>query len=120
MGEIGDFKDLVVWQKARELVRETYKITKLLPKDEMFSLTSQIRRAVISVMSNIAEGYGRHYLNEYVRFLKMARGSCYELESQLIICEDAGYVSNTELSLAYSLIKETEKLLASLLRSLES
>ena len=120
MGEIRDYKDLRVWQKARELVREIYSVTTALPNDELFTLTSQIRRAAISVMSNIAEGYGRHYLNEYIRFLKMARGSCYELESQLIICRDVGYLSNTDLRLSYSLIKETEMLLTSLLHSLEN
>ena len=87
------YRSLIIWQKARELVREIYSITNDFPKEEAFGLISQIRRAVISIPSNIAEGYGRQYRSEYVRFLNIARGSCYEVETQLILCMDLGFLN---------------------------
>ena len=120
MGTIRDYKDLAVWQRARELAHEIYRLTEALPREELFGLSSQIRRAAVSVPSNIAEGYGRHSLNDYIRFLKMARGSCYELETQLILCLDLGYLSEPETQTAFSLIKQAQKLLISLLKSLET
>ncbi|MBR6119929.1 MAG: four helix bundle protein [Oscillospiraceae bacterium] len=119
MNPIRDYKDLAVWQRGRELVREIYRITNMLPREELFGLSSQLRRAAVSIPSNIAEGYGRQALNDYIRFLKIARGSCYELETQLILCTDLGLLSEAETETADSLLKQTQKLLFSLLRSLE-
>ena len=119
MGAIRDYKDLAVWQRARELVQELYRLTEGLPREELFGLSAQIRRAAVSIPSNIAEGYGRQSLIDYIRFLKVARGSCYELETQLILCSDLGYLSEDETQTAFSLLKQTQKLLISLIKSLE-
>ena len=120
MSKIMDYKDLAAWQKGRQLVREIYNLTKRLPKEEMYDMTSQIHRSAISIPSNIAEGYGRNYLQDYIRFLRIARGSCYELETQLILCEDLGYFSQTDAEQAVALLHETQKILTGLLRSLEA
>ncbi|MBR6377445.1 MAG: four helix bundle protein [Oscillospiraceae bacterium] len=114
-----DYKDLAVWQRARELVQELYRLTEGLPREELFGLSAQIRRAAVSIPTNIAEGYGRQSLIDYIRFLKVARGSCYELETQLILCSDLGYLSEDETQTAFSLLKQTQKFLFSLIKSLE-
>ena len=119
MGSIRDYKDLAVWQRARELVQELYRLTEGLPREELFGLSAQIRRAAVSIPTNIAEGYGRQSLIDYIRFLKVARGSCYELETQLILCSDLGYLSEDETQTAFSLLKQTQKFLFSLIKSLE-
>lgn len=77
-----DYRDLIVWQKSMELVRAVYALTKQLPKEEIFALSNQLRRAVVSIPSNIAEGYGRNSKQDYLRFLNIARGSKYEVETQ--------------------------------------
>lgn len=89
------FTDLNVWQKNHKLVLEVYKATKQFPKEETFGLTSQIRRAVCSITSNIAEGYGRYYYKEKIRFYLIAKGSSAEVQNQLIIAKDLGYISET-------------------------
>ena len=84
--QITSYKDLIVWQKSIELVIAVYKYTKTLPEEERFGLTSQMRRAVVSIPSNIAEGYTRYHTNEYVHFLGTSDASAAELDTQLIIC----------------------------------
>ena len=76
-----NYKELIVWQKSMDLVAEIYKLVKFLPKEETYALSDQMRRAVVSIPSNIAEGYGRNSTRDYVKFLKTARGSCFELET---------------------------------------
>ena len=115
-----DYKDLIAWQKGRQLVREVYRLTQSLPKEEMYAMSSQIHRSVISIPSNIAEGYGRNYLQDYIRFLRIARGSCYELETQLLLCEDLGYFSQKDASKVYALLNEMQKILIVLLQKLEA
>jgi len=83
--EIKSYRDLVVWQKSMELVTTVYAITKKFPKEEQYGLTAQIRRSAISVQSNIAEGYGRKSILDYIQFLQIACGSLYELQTQLDI-----------------------------------
>ena len=119
MAEVLDYKDLLVWQKSRQLVQEVYNLTCLLPKEEKYSLQSQLRRAVISIPSNIAEGYGRSYRPEYVRFLNIARGSCYEVETQLLLCTDLNYLTPEQETQALSLLKDTVRLLIVLIKRLE-
>ena len=80
-----NYRDLIVWQKSMKLITDIYKISKLFPKEELFGLTSQIRRAAISIPSNIAEGYGRNSTGDYKRFLTISVGSLYEFQSQLEI-----------------------------------
>ena len=88
MSSIKSYKDLLIWQKGIQLVKEIYLICKDLPKDEVFGLQSQMKRAAISIPSNIAEGYGRNYTQNYIQFIKIARGSLLELETQIIISKN--------------------------------
>ena len=109
------YKDLFVWQKSMELAQEIYRLTKLLPKEEAFSLSDQMRRAAVSIPSNIAEGQERNSGKEFVRFLSIARGSRAELETQLQICVMVGYLSNTDVLAATRLLKEIGKMLTALI-----
>ena len=120
MNKIKDFKDLIVWQRAMELVVEVYQLVKKLPKEELFALSDQIRRAVISIPSNIAEGQGRSSLKEFLYFLSIARGSKAELETQLLLCVKINYLNNSDIEKALGLIKEVGKMLNSLQKSLIS
>jgi four helix bundle protein len=90
--KIRNFKDLRVWQKGLELVKEIYTITRDFPKEEQFGLTSQIRRAAVSIPSNIAEGFRRRYSREQKQFINIALGSSAELETQLIIARELNYL----------------------------
>ncbi|MBU0533805.1 MAG: four helix bundle protein [Candidatus Omnitrophica bacterium] len=90
------YKDLEVWKKGIELVKKVYLITKKFPKEEVYGLTNQMRRAAVSIPSNIAEGKMRQHTNEYVQFLYIALGSCGELDTQLIISEQLGYISKQD------------------------
>lgn len=87
MAEIRSYRDLVVWQKGMDLVEGVYRVTKAFPKDEVYGLTSQIRRAVVSIPSNIAEGQSRMTSGEFIHFLGIARGSLAELETQIILAQ---------------------------------
>lgn len=114
------YRDLIVWQKAIILVTEVYTLTKTFPDDEKFGLTSQIRRSVISIPSNIAEGYGRNYTKDYIRFLQIARGSLFECQTQIEIACKLNYldVSNIKQVSEYGL--EIEKMLNSLINKLSA
>ena len=114
---INSFKDLLVWQKSIVLVKEIYRLTNSFPEEERFGLTSQMRRASISVPSNIAEGWGRMSRRNYIRFLRMSRGSLFELETQLIITKELEYIK--ECDHIENLIIEVSKMLNSLVKKLE-
>src|ERR1700737_2650394 len=86
------YKNLLVWQKAMTLVSRIYEVTRTFPKEEMYGLTSQIRRAAVSIPSNIAEGQARLTVGEFRQFLGMARGSLAELDTQLVISQQLGYL----------------------------
>ena len=116
---IKDFKDLIVWQKAMELVAEVYILVKKLPKEELFALSDQMRRAAISIPSNIAEGQGRNSSKEYVRFLAFAKGSKAELETQLLLCVKINYLNILEIETAINLIHEIGKMINALQKSLK-
>jgi four helix bundle protein len=88
------FKDLIVWQKSYKLVIAIYKMTKNFPKDEIYGLSQQIRRATVAIPSNIAEGYGRQYNKEYKQFLSIAYGSLCELETQYLLAIDLNYIKS--------------------------
>jgi four helix bundle protein len=103
------FKDLIVWQKSYRLVLEVYKITKAFPSSEIYSLTQQIRRAAISLPSNIAEGYGRKHNAEYQQFLSIAYASLLELETQYLLAIDLKYINNNEI--IENLLKEVGSML---------
>lgn len=115
-----NFKELIVWQKSMDLVERVYLETKSFPNEESYGLTSQLRRCVVSVPSNIAEGFGRGQTGDYIRFLKIARGSLHELETQLLISERQGYVKQRALKDSESLINEIERMLNSLITKLET
>jgi len=97
MGE--SYRDLIAWRKAMHLVREIYDATRLFPRDELYGLTSQLRRAAVSVPSNIAEGQARFSSKELAHFLSQARGSLVEIETQILIAQDLGYLSATKTRL---------------------
>lgn len=109
------YKELIVWQKSMELVKEIYCLVKKLPKEETYGLSDQMRRAVVSIPSNIAEGNGRKSQVEYTRFLDIARGSQFELETQLHICIMLKYLTENETQKAFELIGEVGKMLNSLI-----
>jgi four helix bundle protein len=92
--DVSSYRDLIAWQKGMDLVCVAYDETKLLPPEERFGLIAQMRRAVISIPSNVAEGWGRHFGADYVRHLQMARGSTYELSTQAEACERLGFAGN--------------------------
>ena len=116
---INSYRDLHVWQRAVELVEEIYRISAVFPNDERFGLTSQIRRASVSVPSNIAEGYGRRRRAQYLQYLDIANGSLKEVETQLIIAGRLGFIEKDQAQKAWSLIQDTGKMLTGLIRSLE-
>ena len=111
------YKKLKVWQKAMELVFQVYKATKNFPKNEQYGLISQMRRNVISIPSNIAEGHGRNSDKEIVRFLDIARGSVYELDTQLEISRRLNYLKLKEFNIIFSLLDETSRMLTGLRKS---
>ena len=113
------FRNLVVWQKAKALVRDVYETAKSFPKDEIYGLTAQVRRAAISIPSNIAEGKGRSTDPDFRHFLLQARGSLYELENQLEIAKDLAYISETQLANLVERCNEVGRLLNGLINSLE-
>jgi four helix bundle protein len=112
------FRDLVVWQRAIQLTVDIYQLTAKFPDAERFGLTSQMRRAAVSIASNISEGYGRSTKGEYVQFVGHARGSCSELETQIVIAKALGFGSPSNLDSAESLCKDVGRLLGALMKSL--
>jgi four helix bundle protein len=114
-----NYKELKVWQKAYQLCIEIYKVTKTFPKEEIYGLTSQIRRAAVSVPSNIAEGYGRRTAGEYIQALYVAYGSYCELETQILLSGDLGFVRDENLDRLKRNLGDVERLLKALIRSLE-
>jgi four helix bundle protein len=112
------YRELIVWQKAMDLVEEIYQLTKLLPRDELYGMVNQMRRAVVSIPSNIAEGNSRHTSQDYIRFLSIARGSMAEVETQLEICVRLKYISAEQAVRALRLCAEVGKLLNSIIQKL--
>lgn len=115
-----NYKELKVWQKSMKLIVEIYRLVKFLPKSEIYALSDQMRRAVISIPSNIAEGQGRDSIKEFVYFLSVARGSCSELETQLRACVLIGYLSESDIQNSIGLLDEICKMLSALIRKLKT
>ena len=115
-----NYKELKVWQASYKTCLHIYKVTKQFPKEEMYGLTSQIRRSAVSIPSNIAEGYDRKTTLEYVRFLYIADGSVCELETQTMICGDLGYVRKEKLDQLKKEIGDVERMLKAMVNSLEN
>ena len=112
------FKALTVWQRSVELTVHVYKTTSAFPESERFGLTNQLRRAAVSVASNIAEGYGRASKGEYIQFLGHARGSNYEIETQIAIARELGFGSKESLSKAEDLSLEVSRMLGTMILGL--
>ena len=115
-----NYKDLRVWKKSYELCLEVYRITAKFPTEERYGLTLQIRRSVVSIPSNIAEGYGRKTTLDYVRMLYISYGSVCELETQILLVGDLGLIENGELFTLKKDIAEIERMLKTLIKSLEN
>ena len=112
-------KNLIVWQKSMMLVTRIYEMTRTFPHEELFGITSQMRRAAVSIPSNIAEGYGRVYGKETLKFLSNALGSASDLETQLEICFRLGFGSNIDLDELRNLTNEILRMLAALIKTVD-
>ena len=112
---IQTFRDLIVWQKSIELVTTVYELTKGFPATENYGLTSQVQRAAVSIPSNIAEGFGRRSNQDFARFLQMAKGSLFELQTQLEIANNLNYLNQDQLGSFGQSSLEIEKMLGSLI-----
>lgn len=113
-----NFKEIIAWEKSRDLVVNVYKLTRKFPSDEKFALTSQVKRAAVSISSNIAEGAGRKTNKDFARFLDISLGSAYELESQLINAKDLDFITKNEYNIIYKQLSEVQKLINGFLSSL--
>ena len=114
------YRDLLVWQRALELAVRIYRLSEKFPKSEIYGLTSQVRRAAVSVPSNIAEGYGRGSRKEYLQFLSVAQGSLKELETQIILAQRLSYASEKDAEVTLSASETVGKMLGGLMRSLRT
>ncbi len=115
-----DFRKLKVWEKSHRLTLVLYKTTKAFPKDELYGLTSQIRRASTSIAANIAEGCGRNGDPEFARFLQISMGSASELEYHLLLAHDLGYLNNSDLGQLDKTVKDVKQMLGAFLRKLRA
>lgn len=117
-GEIQSYRDLIVWQKAMRLVAAVYEISARFPKQELFSLTAQLRRSAVSVPSNIAEGNGRGSTSDYVRFLHIARGSLFESQTQVEIAGQLQFIHPQQTEELLTLANEIERMLNAIISRL--
>jgi four helix bundle protein len=116
MSSIKDYKELDFWKRCRTLTSKLYEITKNFPKDEVFGLTNQVRRAAVSVVSNIAEGCGRQHAKEAIQIFYIARGSLYEVETQLYIALDQNYLNQSEFEGLITEITSCKQMLNGLIK----
>ena len=117
---LNNFQDLIAWQKSMKLVLEVYRLVKYLPQAELYGLSNQMRRAAVSIPSNIAEGQARGTTKDFIHFLHIAKGSNTELFTQLMICQNLGYLEPEQLKTAMVLNQDTGMLLTKLIKSLKS
>lgn len=115
-----NFKDLHVWQKSYKLCLKIYELTPQFPDEEKYGLTSQIKKSAVSIPSNIAEGYGRKTTADYVRMLYISYGSICELETQILLAGDLGFIEKGDLNLLSKDINEVERMLKALIKSLKN
>ena len=116
---VKSYRDLIVWQKGIQLTVLVYQLSKAFPREELYGLTSQMRRAAVSIPSNIAEGAGRLNTPEYRHFLGIARGSNFELQTQLTVARELGFVNETQFDVAEVLSNEVGKMISATLTSLK-
>jgi four helix bundle protein len=117
---IKSYRDLQVWQKAMDLVVESYKVVNLLPKNEVYSLATQIQRAAVSIPANIAEGHGREHLGDYLHHLSCANGSLMELETHLLIARKLSYITESQLESVLRKTSELGRMLSGLINKLKA
>lgn len=115
-----NYKNIIAWQKSRELVKSVYVLSNKFPKGETYGLTSQIRRSVISIPSNVAEGSGKNSDKDFARFLNIAIGSSFELETQLILCFDLEYINKNEFDIIIDKVNEVQKLIFGFSKTLQT
>lgn len=115
---MSSYKELLVWQKSIQLVVEVYKLTKIFPKEEIYGLVSQMRRAAVSIPSNIAEGHDRNSDKEFSQFLCISRGSLAELETQVIIAQKLGYINQEQMTHVLNSSYEIGKMINGLLKKI--
>jgi four helix bundle protein len=120
MSTVKTYRELIAWQKSVDLAVHIYRITEEFPRSEQYGLTNQVRRAAVSVSSNIAEGQGRGTTNDFRRFLAIAYGSLQEVETQIIIAQQLGYLGDSAATEALDLCAETGRIINGLTRSLPS
>lgn len=118
-GKIRHFTDLEAWKEAHQLALDIYKITKLFPKEELFGLTNQMRRAAVSIGSNIAEGFSRNTVKDKSQFYTVAKGSATELESQLLLAKDIGYLNEEGFDETQERLGKVGRLITGLLKYLQ-
>ena len=119
MSGVRTYRDLIVWQKGIDLVTKIYGLTRNYPASEAYGLTSQIRRCSVSIPSNIAEGYGRRSTQEYIRFLQIASGSLFELETQLQISANLDFIGKDQFADLENLTSEIDRMLSALIYSIK-
>lgn len=120
MTQLQSFKELIVWQKSMNLVEKVYRISKNFPQQEQYGLTSQMRRAAVSISSNIAEGYGRKSSKEYGQFYSISYGSLLELHTQILICERLELINLQELTFLMRDVDEISKMLHTMILKAKS
>lgn len=113
------FRDLIIWQKSMLLVTEVYQITTVFPKEEIYGLSSQIRRCAISIPSNIPEGYGREGNKDYLKFLNIAIASLFEMQTQLEIAFNLYYINETQFKKTFEESREIERMLSSFYKKIK-
>lgn len=113
------YQNLEAWKKGMEIVKEAYLITKYFPSEEIYALSSQVKRAAVSIPSNIAEGLGRNYKKDTIQFFHIARGSLYELETLLIVAQMVNYLKEESIVACIVLLEEEKKILNGLIKSFE-
>ena len=118
MTAVKDYRDLIVWQKAMDLVEAVYRTSAAFPREKIYGLTSQLRRAAVSIPSNIAEGNGRNTTRDYLHFLGMAYGSVKEMETQVLIAERLQYIPSSDSNRLVQMTIEIARLLSGLMNSL--
>ncbi len=116
--KVRDYKDLLVWQKGIEIVDQIYEFTKSFPSEELFGLSTQLRRAAVSIPSNIAEGFARQHSKEYIQFLYVALSSCAELETQIIISFHRQYIPSSQYESFLGVLNHEMRMLRNLIKSL--
>jgi len=121
MGEIKSYKDFLIWQKGIKIVCLVYQLVKSFPQEELYALTSQLKRASVSIPSNIAEGYGRNTDKSFSHFLDISKGSLFEIETQLLIANELGFITNQSLyKEILSQIEEESKMINAFSKTLKN